>query len=288
MCTCRRDVEYEYETNLRAESPLNLYREKMEDSQALVLWGWERFFGEIETFLVEANRRFETSSPEFAEHVVERLDIVVRALSTMNELLEEQEDEDLVVVQGVIQDITVCCQSLRLVWQSFIDSIDDELTSAPLGEGYHVPRVIDGCGRPRAVISQEQLLYLRSLNFSWTNIADILGVSRATIFRRRRELGLQESDIMRPMDDVELRMFVGQVREEFPNIGESLVIARLHSVGYHVPRARVRSAIRITDPINTALRWRGISTIRRPYSVAGPNSLWHIGNTRFIQGGYSC
>ena len=35
-------------------------------------------------------------------------------------------------------------------------------------------------------------------------------------------------------------------------------------------------AMRVTDPINTALRWREI-TPRRPYSVPRPNSLWHIG-----------
>ena len=82
------------------------------------------------------------------------------------------------------------------------------------------------------------------------------------------------------MDD-KLRRFMGQVREEFPNIGESLVIGRLHSMGYHVPRNRVRRAIRATDPINTALRWRGIITTRRSYSVPGPNSPWHIGKYCF-------
>ena len=30
-----------------------------------------------------------------------------------------------------------------------------------------MPRVVYGCGRPQAVISQDQLQYLRSMNFSW-------------------------------------------------------------------------------------------------------------------------
>ena len=79
------------------------------------------------------------------------------------------------------------------------------------------------------------------------------------------------------MNDDELRGSIGQVREEIPSAGESLIIGRIHSMGYRVPRDRVRVAIRATDPINTALRWRGILTSRQPYSVAGPNSLWHIG-----------
>ena len=31
------------------------------------------------------------------------------------------------------------------------------------------------------------------------------------------------------------------------------------------------------DPIGVALRWPAGATRRQPYSVAGPNSLWHIG-----------
>ena len=41
-------------------------------------------------------------------------------------------------------------------------------------------------------------------------------------------------------------------------------------------REQIRETIRRTDPLNTALRWHG-TTARQPYSVPGPNSLWHIG-----------
>ena len=44
-----------------------------------------------------------------------------------------------------------------------------------------------------------------------------------------------------------------------------------------VSRDRVRSVIRRIDPLNIALRWRQNTTYRRPYSVPGPNSLWHLG-----------
>ena len=42
-------------------------------------------------------------------------------------------------------------------------------------------------------------------------------------------------------------------------------------------RARLREAIRATDPIYMALRWREMVT-RCPYSVPSPNSLWHLGS----------
>ena len=60
-------------------------------------------------------------------------------------------------------------------------------------------------------------------------------------------------------------------------LGETLAIGRLCSLGYHnIASERVCQCIRFTDPLNTALRWYGV-TVRRPYSVPGPNSLWYIG-----------
>ena len=237
--------------------------EESSEESSFSLWGWEDLFLEIERLLEESNARYHTSSPEFAEYVVERMQIVIRALAAISHSLE-CDDDDLRELQSSIDVARNCCQALQSLWLVEIDAVEDNLGAAPSEAGYSVPRVVDGRGRPRAIVSQEQLLYLRSLNFSWTQIAQLLGVSRVTLFRRRRELGIDDSDILRSMDDNELCSFVSQVREEFPTIGESLVIARIHSAGYHVSRARIRSAVRITDPINTALRWRGITTSRRP------------------------
>ena len=56
-----------------------------------------------------------------------------------------------------------------------------------------------------------------------------------------------------------------------------MVCGSLRAKGVKVTRDRVRNILRSTDPLGSARRWP-LSTIRRqPYSVAGPNSLWHIG-----------
>ena len=47
-----------------------------------------------------------------------------------------------------------------------------------------------------------------------------------------------------------------------------------------VTRERVRQSLRSIDPIGVVLRWPAGATRRRPYSVAGPNSLWHIGMSK--------
>ena len=45
-------------------------------------------------------------------------------------------------------------------------------------------------GRPKLLIRIDQLQILRELNFSWLDIANILGVSHMTLYCRRCELGL--------------------------------------------------------------------------------------------------
>ena len=64
-----------------------------------------------------------------------------------------------------------------------------------------------------------------------------------------------------------------EMQRQFPNIGESTVIEKFCAMGLQVTRGQVRQAIRVTHPLNTALRWPGGLTSQRPYSV---NSLWHI------------
>ena len=131
-------------------------------------------------------------------------------------------------------------------------------------------------GRPTFLISESQLQYLRSLGFSWTQIADIFGVSSTTIiYRRWREYGMEEEP-MGSMTDEELSDGVRDLKE-FPSMGGTILWGQLRAMGFVVTQSRVRWVLQEADPIHTALRWRGQLTRRQPYSVPGPNSLWHIG-----------
>jgi hypothetical protein len=67
------------------------------------------------------------------------------------------------------------------------------------------------------------------------------------------------------------------MQRDNPYVGESLVTGRLRSLGYLVTREKVRQVLPSVNPISSALRWPGVLRHRRPYSVAGRNSLWHIG-----------
>ena len=85
-----------------------------------------------------------------------------------------------------------------------------------------------------------------------------------------------QDSIGQTVDDATLTALVNEIRRQQPALGQTMVWGQLRSQGYHVTRARVKSAIRSTDPINTALRWHDM-TPRHPYSVPSPNSLWHLG-----------
>ena len=135
-----------------------------------------------------------------------------------------------------------------------------------------------GSGCPCFDISREQLLYLSSLSFSWTDISNMLGVSRMAIYRRRVVYGLIR-ELSNVPTDAQLCMVLRDMKLGHPEV---LVMGRLREMGYKVTRERLRQTIRSIDPLYTALRWRGCTISRRPYCVPGPNSLWHISECSLI------
>ena len=95
-------------------------------------------------------------------------------------------------------------------------------------------------------------------------------------YRRRVEFGML-NDPSVVISDEDLEQVIEELRTSMPNVGESMVSGALRSRGYKVTRERVRGTLRRSDPLSAVLRWPGTLTRRHPYSVAGPNSLWHIG-----------
>ena len=110
--------------------------------------------------------------------------------------MEGELDTDLLEIRDALVELRGCCRSLLALWQLYIDQLDSNYTvvSRAQMESYQAPRVRQGRGRPHVIISQEQLQYLRSMRFSWTQISELLGVSRMTVYRRRRDLGLLDFD----------------------------------------------------------------------------------------------
>ncbi len=68
------------------------------------------------------------------------------------------------------------------------------------------------------------------------------------------------------------------VQQVMPEIGERMLQGTLKSQGIIIPRQRLRKAIHAVDLVGPSLRWRP-HIQRKPYSVPGAMSLWHIGES---------
>ena len=189
---------------------------------------------------------------------------------------DEEEIRILLFYRGQFEDLIVCLQEIAVEWQSLKDTLDANELSP---NAYRVTAMPTGArGRPRFQISQEQLEYLYSLSFSLSDVSDMLGVSRMTIYRYRRDFNMV-SETCQILTDHQLRAIITELRSEVPSIRETMVMGHLRAHGYSVTCERMRRAICVTDPINASLRWRGNLAYRRPHSVPGPNS-WHLGKFR--------
>ena len=123
---------------------------------------------------------------------------------------------------------------------------------------------------------------LRGLNYSWTEIAEILGVSRATLYRKLAEAGVSTDDYS-PISDSDLDNIVMGIKRDHPHDGEVLIQWHLLHKSIRVTRERLRQSIHRVDHQNTVARRAGVVR-RRVYTVPTPNSIWHLdGNHKLIK-----
>ena len=246
------------------------------------LLGWQSFFEELQSFLISSGRHFDSANETYGNYVVERLETCIISLNALRENLGETAVSDvngtLVRYKSDVEQLLSICRSLSVEWEQKVQEI--EVTSDRHVYSYRAPVQVSSRrsrGRPRFSVSKEQLLYLSSLSFSWTDISHMLGISRMTVYRRRIEYGLSR-DTSNNLSDEQLHTILREIKAGKPDLGEVIVMGQIHGLGYRVTRDRLRQALRRIDPLHTALRWGGGLTSRRPYNVRGPNSLWHIGN----------
>ena len=254
------------------------------------LGGYQGFFEQLDSFLDSSRMHIDSASEEYCEFTLEVLATCVVNLARILRIFQSAQrekggsftDDELQALRGYCSTLTELLdisQSLSRQYEERVDHIH-ESRSAHAYSASHTQEFRPG--RPRFDVSRSQLEYLSSFSFSWTEIASLLGVSRMTVYRRRREFDLLSRRLQDISDD-ELRTLVRELQTTFPNMGETMVLGQLQSRHYSVTRERVRQVLRDLDPLNVALRSPRGLTARRPYSVPGPNSLWHnIGMNNFF------
>ena len=251
-----------------------------------VLPGWERFFEGVEQLITTMDRNREGASAVYCDYILERMGMCIVTLSRLIAQMEvsptrivqfnQEEIDTIVSYQTLLRSLLENVRVLTRDWQQHQVLVEAQSVAS----AYRSPTAPSSSrGRPKFHIEKRQLEYLSSMSFNWTQIADMLGVSRI-LYRRRVEYGLTNSTVSDMISDDDLHTIVCTIRREAPVLGESMLLGRLRSMGVQVTRSRVRDCTRSIDPIGASLRWSGQLIRRQPYSVPGPNSLWHIGKSK--------
>lgn len=206
------------------------------------------------------------------EEACETLYVVIQR----SEDLSSQNPNNLEMAQ-FNADMNGLCRHLNLLRSHFGAQAEErQLYSCPTENS-------GSAGRPRYVISAQQLQFLRDLHFSWTKIAKILGVSRKTIDQRRQELGMSLELSWSSISDYDLKQIMCDIQTLTSGIGQTRMLGALRSRGLKIQRWRVRQCLREIDPVGTVLRWRQVIQ-SRSYHVRSPNSLWHLdGNHKMLK-----
>ena len=247
----------------------------------IILAGWERYFDEMTSFLRDLNRRTGIANQSYCEYAVERLEICAYSVFHLINQLQSGaptcaavDSRDLAIISHYVTQLTELLECLRGLWREWLDhTMSDHFPTQSLPNLHRSSNP----GRPKFIITKEQLQYLRSMSFSWIQISKLLNVSYMTIYRRRHEFRMSDDISGVPITDNDLEIILHHLRHELPSFGQTMVWGRIRSMGFKVTREQVRRVMRRSDPINTALRWCGQLVQRQPYSVPGPNSLWHLG-----------
>ena len=129
-------------------------------------------------------------------------------------------------------------------------------------------------GRPKTDVDVQSIMQLRRLHYSWTKIANILGISHATLYRRLEGAGISTDDGSH-LTNAELDSVISSIKTDHPNDGEFLMQGHLVRMNIRVPRQALRDSIHRVDHTNVVSRRHAVVR-RRVYSVPFPNYLWHI------------
>ena len=245
----------------------------------------ELIVDEFTGFLAELPTRYE----ELTSHLfVEDLHVADSMLKLADEarsgcilfmfLFESQRRHDIFYpIEELLQELVVEYQRLVQRYTENVERLQDQEIDhsfcCPLEtvhESQERPR-----GRPRFLISAQQIEGLRELGFSWSKISTLLGVSRITLYRRRQQLGITTDDNYSAISNVDLDAVVKSIADVSPNSGEIMIRGALLGRGLIVQRRRLRESIARVDPVGVERR-RRMRIQRRRYYVPGPNSLWYV------------
>ena len=140
------------------------------------------FFDEITKLADEGERQYGVANLGYTEYFIERLELCLVTCMSLQGRLENFSSAHLQEYGNLLQQLINCLRALFHKWIKYEEVLESQ---PPLSASYQPPLLQQRSspGRPSFCISKDQLLYLSTLSFTWTEIAAVLNVSRMTIYR---------------------------------------------------------------------------------------------------------
>jgi len=141
-----------------------------------------RFLEEIVNLVENAERHYGIANMDYTTYILERFEhAIISCCDFRDKMCEENLDTVISEYFLVLCQLIDSLRTLHRKWEEYECSLDMQTFG---DNSYPVAVEYSGApGRPKFDISRDQLTYLSSLFFKWTEIADLLGVSRMTVYR---------------------------------------------------------------------------------------------------------
>ncbi|XP_013887271.1 uncharacterized protein LOC106534981, partial [Austrofundulus limnaeus] len=233
----------------------------------------EEYFQQIQSHVIFTEASLQIRNKNDLEHSQRLLQQHIETLSRLiDHMMVPNQDQE------VINMITILTE-LQNSLIELLQQIEEHL-QPPLMLVFQ-PSLTRTSGRPRYILSRDQLLLLREAGMSWASVSFWLGISTRTLRRRRHEMGMNEN--FDTISDDHLDAVIRNIITQTPNAGVTLVQGGLRSRGLSIQRRRVRERLAVVDPVGTMIR-RRYAIRRRVYNVRGPNHLWHMDSNHKLIG----
>ncbi len=199
-------------------------------------------FEDITALLDVCEEQDVSNDRDFIESVINQLESAVEFVQHVLPFVNECRDEISEVGNNLKLLYHVWCRKLQEVGQRSNTACTHLAVFSTIPPGHFM---IAGPGRPKYNIDEDVLLNLRSVSFKWKEIAQLLLVSRWTVWRRVQELNLVTRTGFSDIEDNQLDIIV----RAFMNIqgslvGYSMVQGHLRNMGIKVQRDRIRASIK--------------------------------------------
>ena len=174
----------------------------------------------------------------------------------MTEYLERKLEDYVTILLGMIFKLEIgestehrnnLLMLLRMLYdlsygklKDISNEIEKQQPSVGQRSGYNVP-LERREGRPKFVITREQLMNLRETGMTWAKIATGLNVSERTLYRRVREFDIDGS--FSEISNTELDELLKSILAVTPRAGESYICGSLSGFGVRIQRWRIRERL---------------------------------------------